>query len=193
MIEVGKGSCYRRVERGCDTLQFLMSCSSWKPRKYQSILQGEGAPEIETQADKESRMNYSHGRGGYRGEQGLCQQEFRILYNRYCKEHGHCLEKCVIQHHHRRLRTPLLCPLDYINALGFKLCRYSVTCYKPVDLLQIFLPGDSDCRNQFVVLKHSTGLVFRSVQQPPYLRIEFSFGINSIHSVKLSLKKIFSL
>ena len=35
--------------------------------------------------------------------------------------------------------------------------------------------------------------MFRSVQQPPCLSIELSVDINTTHSVKLSLKKIFSL
>ena len=39
----------------------------------------EGAPEIETQADKESRMNYSHGGGGYRGERGSGNMLDRVL------------------------------------------------------------------------------------------------------------------
>jgi hypothetical protein len=35
--------------------------------------------------------------------------------------------------------------------------------------------------------------MFQSVQQPPCLPIEFSVDIKTNHSVKLSLKKIFSL
>ena len=50
----------------------------------------------------------------------------------------------VCTYHRLRLRAPLLCPLEYINAPGFKLCRYSVPCNKSVDLLQILLPGGSD-------------------------------------------------
>jgi hypothetical protein len=66
MTVVGNGSCYKRVEGGGGVVipyNFWWAAQVGSPASISRYYRVEAAPEIETQADKESRMNYSHGEG----------------------------------------------------------------------------------------------------------------------------------
>ena len=60
--------------------QVLVDITGWR-----------GAPEIETQADKESRMNYSHGGGDTDGSREYVGKSFGFCTTDTA-EHGQCLD-----------------------------------------------------------------------------------------------------
>ena len=188
MIEVGKGSCYRRVEGVVIPYYFWWAAQVGSPASISRYYRVEGHQKLKHRQIKKAEWITRMSEGRIEGSGDYVSKSFSFCTTDIARNMAIAWRSVyfiIIIGYGLRFY--------YTNAHDFKLSHFSVPCYKSVDLLQILLPGGSDCWKQFVVLKHSTGLMFRSVQQPPYLPIEFSVGINTIHSVKLSLKNIFSL